>query len=107
MSKHKAIGTKTKDDPLVDEIRKSVKVTKPYSLILINDDVNTFQFIIENIIFYCNHTEHQAGTCALIAHYKGECEVLRGEFADMKRVCRHLHYININAKIVPVNVFLT
>ncbi len=53
-------------------------------LILHNDDVNTFDFVIETLIDVCNHNEEQAEQCAMITHYKGKCDVKKGSFNDLK-----------------------
>lgn len=53
-------------------------------LILHNDDVNTFDFVIETLIEVCDHDPNQAEQCAMIAHYKGKCTVKSGTFHDLK-----------------------
>lgn len=47
-------------------------------LILFNDDVNTFDFVIETLVDVCKHDPEQAEQCALIAHIKGRCPVKNG-----------------------------
>lgn len=54
------------------------------SLILHNDDVNSFEFVIETLIDVCNHEPDQAEQCALIAHMKGKCEAKSGSFKALK-----------------------
>lgn len=54
------------------------------SLVLHNDEVNTFEFVIECLIDVCNHEPEQAEQCALIAHYKGKCPVKTGEPQKLK-----------------------
>jgi len=58
------------------------------SLILHNDNVNTFQFVIESLIDVCKHTTEQAEQCAYLVHYKGKCDVKQGSF-DFLRPMRH------------------
>lgn len=48
-------------------------------LILFNDDINTFDFVIQVLIEVCEHEHDQAEQCALIAHFKGQCIVKNGE----------------------------
>lgn len=48
------------------------------SLILHNDDVHSFTEVIDLLIQYCKHTEHQAEQCAWITHLKGKCTVKQG-----------------------------
>ena len=54
-------------------------LVKPSFLILHNDEINTFDFVIEALIDICEHDEVQAEQCALITHYKGKCDVKKGE----------------------------
>ncbi len=55
-------------------------------LILHNDDVNTFDYVISTLIEECSHEDHQAEQCALIAHYKGKCDILQGIFDELQPV---------------------
>ena len=48
------------------------------SLLLLNDDVNTFDYVIETLMKVCGYTLEQAETCAIITHYKGQCAVKSG-----------------------------
>ena len=57
-------------------------------LVLHNDDVNSFEFVMETLEEVCNHTVTQAEQCAMITHYKGKCEIMVGEMNDL-RVARH------------------
>ncbi len=49
-------------------------------LVLYNDDVNTFEHVIESLIDVCHHTPEQAEQCALIVHHKGRYEVKSGTY---------------------------
>jgi ATP-dependent Clp protease adaptor protein ClpS len=53
-------------------------------LMLFNDDVNTFQFVIDSLIEVCEHDFCQAETCAYVAHYKGKCPVKSGPITELK-----------------------
>jgi len=53
-------------------------------LILYNDEVNTFKYVIESLIEVCEHDVYQAETCAYVAHYIGKCPVKSGSFIDLK-----------------------
>ena len=55
-----------------------------FSLILYNDDVNSFDFVIETLMDVCEHNADQAYQCALIAHHRGKCEVKKGMKEDLK-----------------------
>lgn len=53
-------------------------------LILHNDDVHTFDYVIESLMDICAHDFEQASQCAIITHYKGRCDVKRGSFESLK-----------------------
>jgi ATP-dependent Clp protease adaptor protein ClpS len=53
-------------------------------LILFNDDIHSFDFVIEALIEVCDHEHLQAEQCALIAHYHGKCAVKSGPLEDLK-----------------------
>ncbi len=53
-------------------------------LILYNDPVNTFDFVIESLVEVCDHDPEQAEQCALIAHLKGKCNIRVGDYHQMK-----------------------
>ncbi|MBL7138496.1 MAG: ATP-dependent Clp protease adaptor ClpS [Bacteroidales bacterium] len=53
-------------------------------LILFNDDINSFDFVIETLVDVCRHDPIQAEQCAWIAHYKGKCAVKEGTFPELK-----------------------
>ena len=56
------------------------------TLVLHNDDVNTFDYVMETLVEVCDHTMTQAEQCATITHYKGKCEILSGSFKEMKEL---------------------
>lgn len=59
-------------------------IEKELQLILLNDDVNTFDYVIDCLIEICGHTPEQAEACAYITHYKGRCAVKSGSFEELK-----------------------
>ena len=58
-------------DVLDDEVRH---------LILHNDDINTFDYVITSLVDICHHEVHQAEQCAYIVHHNGKCDVKNGSF---------------------------
>ncbi|MFH1161489.1 MAG: ATP-dependent Clp protease adaptor ClpS [bacterium] len=60
------------------------QVREPNQLILYNDEVNSFDFVIETLVEVCQHDSMQAEQCAWIAHYKGKCPVRSGDFLELK-----------------------
>lgn len=51
-----------------------------YSLIVWNDNINTFDWVIETLVEVCQHSPVQAEQCSLIIHYNGKCEVKKGDW---------------------------
>lgn len=45
------------------------------TLILYNDEVNTFDHVIKSLVDVCGHDPVQAEQCAMIVHFKGSCEI--------------------------------
>lgn len=63
---------------------------KDNSLILFNDDVNTFEWVIECLVTYCKHDFVQAEQCATLVHYTGKCEIKTGSLKSLKPICEVL-----------------
>lgn len=82
---------KTKD--VVLEERKRI-------LVLHNDDVNTFDFVIESLIEICDHTVEQAEQCTWLVHFKGKCEVKSGSYKFLEPMCLELLHRGLSAEIV-------
>jgi ATP-dependent Clp protease adaptor protein ClpS len=62
----------------------------PATLLLFNDDVNTFDHVIECLIRICKHEPLQAEQSALIVHFKGKCVVKTGEYSELAAMCQAL-----------------
>lgn len=69
-------------------------------LVLFNDDVNTFDFVIDSLISICNHTLEQAEQCTILVHYKGKCTVKTGEYDTLKPKCLALLDRGLSAEII-------
>ena len=57
---------------------------KEYHIIVWNDEVNTFEWVIETLIDICKHTTEQAEQCAMIIHTKGKYAVQEGSYDTLK-----------------------
>ena len=68
-------------------------------IILYNDDVNTFDHVINTLISVCDHTLEQAEQCSLIVHYKGKCGVKSGSYSELKPMCTKLLQAGLSAEI--------
>lgn len=70
---------------------KSEDLLNTYNdLILYNDEINTFDFVIESLVEVCRHDFEQAEQCALIAHFKGRCAVKSGSYEELKGMSEEL-----------------
>jgi len=69
-------------------------------IVLYNDDVNTFDHVIDTLVRVCNHDELQAEQCALLVHYKGKCTVKTGSFDELKPQCTQLLEAGLSAEII-------
>ena len=61
----------------------SEQVVNENEIVLFNDDVNTFDHVINVLVSVCNHTPVQAEQCAIIVHYKGQCTVKTGAIDEL------------------------
>ncbi|HEX8576460.1 MAG TPA: ATP-dependent Clp protease adaptor ClpS [Flavobacterium sp.] len=86
---------KIAEDVLVEE---SVGINN--EIILFNDDVNTFDHVIETLIKVCKHTTEQAEQCAILVHYKGRCTVKTGSLEELKPQCTSLLEAGLSAEII-------
>lgn len=73
-----------------------------YSLIVWNDEVNTFEWVIETLMEVCSHTEDQAEQCALLIHFKGKYGVKFGDYDTLKPMCNAITERGINATIEEI-----
>ncbi len=91
------MGTKEKIQEDVDVCEKEVN---EHQIVLYNDDVNTFDHVIDMLILACDHTPEQAEQCSIIVHYKGKCTVKTGAYEDLKPRCSKLLQADLSAEIV-------
>ncbi len=54
------------------------------SLTLFNDDIHSFEYVIQSLVDVCMMDDIQAEQCTYIAHYKGKCSVKKGTFSELK-----------------------
>src|SRR5579864_5058210 len=71
----------------------------PFSLIVWNDEVNTFEWVIETLMEVCGQSLEQAEQCAMIIHTKGSYAVKRGSYDELKPLCDAITDRGIGATI--------
>ena len=69
-------------------------------IVLFNDDVNTFDHVIESLVAICSHSHEQAEQCALLVHYKGKCTVKMGVYDELEPLCSKLLQVGLSAEII-------
>jgi ATP-dependent Clp protease adaptor protein ClpS len=74
----------------------------PCSLIVWNDEVNSFEWVIETLVDVCGHSAEQAEQCAMIIHYQGKYAVKQGSYDDLKPQCDAITKRGIGATIEVV-----
>jgi ATP-dependent Clp protease adaptor protein ClpS len=71
----------------------------PYSLVVWNDEVNSFDWVIQTLIEVCNHSTEQAEQCAMIIHTQGKYAVKQGSYEVLKPMCDAITERGIGATI--------
>jgi ATP-dependent Clp protease adaptor protein ClpS len=69
------------------------------TLILYNDDINTFDHVIKSLVEVCGHDPVQAEQCALIVHFKGSCDVKTGLVEVLNVMSRSLNAKGLKSKV--------
>lgn len=91
------MATKEKTKEVVETTEDHGKFNE---IVLFNDDINTFDHVIQTLVDACNHTFEQAEQCSLLVHYKGKCTVKTGPYDDLKPRCSKLLQAGLSAEII-------
>ncbi len=81
------------------EVGELTKEDHGYTIIVWNDDVNTFEWVIQALVEICGHSEEQAEQCALLIHTQGKYAVKQGSLEKLKPMCEAICNRTINATI--------
>lgn len=87
-------------EKVLEQVEISTKEKKNNEIVLYNDDVNTFDYVIDTLIYACDHTPEQAEQCSILVHYKGKCTVKTGDIKDLRPRCSKLLQAGLSAEIV-------
>ncbi len=88
----------TREESLAD-VEVLTDPEEPYSLIVWNDEVNSFDWVIQTLIEVCKHSTEQAEQCAMIIHTQGKYGVKRGSYEELKPMCDAITDRGIGATI--------
>lgn len=86
---------KVQEEVLVEET-----VGANHEIVLHNDDVNTFDHVIDTLVRVCKHDDLQAEQCALLVHYKGKCTVKTGTIEELTPQCSALLDAGLSAELI-------
>ncbi|TDH28997.1 ATP-dependent Clp protease adaptor ClpS [Segetibacter sp. 3557_3] len=81
---YSGVQTQTLEEVEVDVL---TDFEKTYQIVVWNDEVNTFEWVIETLIEICGHSEEQAEQCAMIIHTHGKYAVQQGKLSTLKPRC--------------------
>ena len=84
MIRFKEVAPKQKEKQVTQE------TIKKYSVVIFNDDIHTFEYVIDTLIEVCGHEPLQAEQCTMLIHYKGKCSVKSGEYAKLLPIANEL-----------------
>lgn len=85
------------EEELVDVLEATVELK---DLMVFNDDVNTFDHVINTLIKVCKHTVEQAEQCTWLIHYKGKCSVKKGDYTKLRPMKEAICEAGIDARIL-------
>lgn len=84
---------------LEEVVLEETDVADGRKLILFNDDVHSFDFVIEALMEVCGHELLQAEQCTIIVHFKGKCAVKQGTYEKLEPMCTALLERGLTAEI--------
>jgi ATP-dependent Clp protease adaptor protein ClpS len=96
MVQNSSYNPNTKEDIDSDVLTET---ESPCVLVVWNDDVNTFEWVIDTLIEICGHSKEQAEQCAMLIHHKGKYAVKKDSFEILKPQCEAIIDRSINATI--------
>ena len=86
------------EEGLLSEVMDTLEASG-YNLVVWNDEVNTFDWVIATLVDICGHSEQQAEQCAMIIHTKGKYAVKNGSYSQLKPQCDAITDRKINATV--------
>ena len=87
-------------EEVLEKVDVQEEQTPFHEIVLQNDDVNTFDFVIDSLIKVCDHSPIQAEQCTFLVHFKGKCSVKSGEYKELEPRCTKLLELGLSAEIV-------
>jgi ATP-dependent Clp protease adaptor protein ClpS len=88
------------DIEILDDIDEAIGSITLWNLVIFNDEINTFDHVIETLMSVCNHTPEQAEQCTLLIHYKGKAAVKSGDFDELAAMRTAICERHISAEVL-------
>lgn len=88
----------TKRAPKPENNRRSEENLR--SLMLINDDINSFDHVIKSLVDVCGHDEIQAEQCAVLTHIKGGCVVKIADARTVEKMRIKLRELSLDTVVI-------
>lgn len=89
-----------RDVEVLEEVDIEIDEIKLYAIVIYNDDVNSFDHVIDTLMELCEHSPEQAEQCTLIIHFKGKCAVKNGDFDELAPIRNAIVKRGISAEVV-------
>lgn len=87
-----------------EKIKEEVDVLElranEHQIVLFNDDIHSFDYVIDSLVDVCEHTIEQAEQCTYLVHFKGKCTVKTGELKELKPRCSKLLELGLSAELI-------
>ncbi len=87
-----------------EKIQEEIEVLElranEHQIVLFNDDIHSFDYVIDSLIDVCEHTIEQAEQCTYLVHFKGKCTVKTGELKELKPRCSKLLELGLSAELI-------
>ncbi len=82
------------------DVLEATEEQEEHDLVVFNDDVNTFDWVIDTLMEVCGHTPEQAEQCTILIHYKGKCAVKKGAFEELAPMRNAICERGISAEVL-------
>jgi ATP-dependent Clp protease adaptor protein ClpS len=87
-----------------EKIQEEIEVLElranEHQIVLFNDDIHSFDYVIDSLIDVCEHTIEQAEQCTYLVHFKGKCTVKTGDLKELKPRCSKLLELGLSAELI-------
>ena len=76
-----------------------MELPEDHRLILFNDDIHSFAYVVACLIKFCGHEPQQAEQCALVADLAGQCTIKHGCWAQISTMLEFLQSVDLEVKM--------